>query len=102
MIKKIVQKILFVLLTLFGMFNVYAEIVVRLFRGTKYSAIAYNIYYLIPIRAHGLVALFSFGLLIYLLSEVTKKKSIPKTILLIIYAVYVFLFFAMGYWYADI
>ena len=48
------------MLTLFGIFNVYGEVVIRLFSGTKYSGKAYNIYYLIPIRAHALVALFSF------------------------------------------
>ncbi len=93
MLKKLLGKISFVFLTLFGIFIVYGEVVIRLFRGTEWSGKAYDIYYLIPIRAHGLVALFSFWLLIYLLSEITKKKSIPKTILLIIYAIYVFLFF---------
>ncbi len=93
MLKKIVKKTLFVFLTVFGLFLVYGEIIIRIFRGTERASWAYDIYYIIPIRAHGFVAKICFWFVVYLLSEVTKKLSTRKVILLIIYIAYILLFF---------
>ena len=94
MLKKIHERVLFVLLTLFGIFMIYGEVVIRLFRGTKYAGEAYDIYYLMPIRAHGFVAKISFWFLLYLLiGIINKERTIPKIILLVIYAIYLLLFF---------
>lgn len=90
--KHIIKQIVFIILTLFGVFMIYGEIVIRLFRGTELLGKAYNIYYLIPIRAHMPVALGSFLFVVYLLSQVTKKRTLKKLVLLIIYVIYIVLY----------
>ena len=78
MAKDIIKRVLFIVLTLFGIFMIHGEIIIRLFRETELAGKAYNIYYLMPIRTHIIVALLSFLFVVYLLSKVTKKRTTKK------------------------